>query len=169
MRTKYSTLILATIAFFISSCAPSTEKVQLALEKTLTALPTLTPLATYTPFPTNTPYPTYTPEPTHLIIVTPTDTATPMYTATATQPPTPTPDPLFVNKDPGIYLVGKDIGAGIWRNNGTSDDCYWSITAKTGDILNNFFGQGGGTIYIPASAFQVELQSECGIWTYLGQ
>jgi hypothetical protein len=44
----------------------------------------------------------------------------------------------------------------------TGEGCYWSITARNGDILENHFGQAGGTMYVPPTAFQVELDPACG-------
>ena len=86
---------------------------------------------------------------------------------TETLPPAQTPNPLFTDKGPGTYLVGVDIGPGVWRNNGTSDSCLWEITTRKGDIIDKFTGMGGGSIYIPINAYQVELDQECGSWTYL--
>jgi hypothetical protein len=80
---------------------------------------------------------------------------------------TPTPDPLHSSKKDGFFLVGIDIAPGIWQSSGTGNSCYWEITTKTGYILNNHFGMSGGTMYIPATAFQVQLQN-CGVWTYFG-
>jgi hypothetical protein len=80
---------------------------------------------------------------------------------------TPTPDPLRSSKKDGFFLVGVDISPGIWRSSGTGNSCYWEITTKTGNILSNHFGMSGGTMYIPATAFQVQLQ-DCGNWLYLG-
>jgi len=71
-------------------------------------------------------------------------------------------------KPAGNYLVGVDIAPGVWRNNGTTDNCYWEVTDRSGSIISNDFGMGGGTAYIPASAFQVSFNEDCGVWTYLG-
>jgi len=103
--------------------------------------------ATFTPVPTYTPLPTLEP-----IFVTATFT--------------PVPD-LQTEKTAGFYLVNIDIAPGIWRNDGVSEDCYWSVTTMTGDIIANHFGMGGGTMYIPPNGYQVELDAECGSWVYL--
>jgi len=128
----------------------------------------VTPYPTYTFYPTYTPYPTYTqpamPEPV-IIVVTETPTSTPEFSPT---PPGPTVDVLFADKAPGFYLVGVDIGPGSWRSNGSGDNCYWNITTKTGETIKNHFGMAGGTMYIAAEAYQVQMDSECGTWTYLG-
>ena len=136
---------------------------------TNTPFTTNTPYATYTAYPTQTALPTYTPV---IVVVTATYTATPLYTPTETLTPTntatltPTSDPRTEDKGNGFYLVNVDIAPGVWRSAGTQDDCYWEITDKYGDIINNHFGMAGGTMYIPASAYQVMLE-DCGRWTYL--
>lgn len=81
----------------------------------------------------------------------------------------PTLDYLTTIKPYGFYLVGSEIQPGIWRNTGESDNCYWEITDSKGEIMDNFFGMTGGTMYIPTTAFQVQMEKECGIWEYLGE
>jgi len=146
------------------------SSIDLADSRTKTVYPT------YTPYPTQTFLPTFTIPPTQtarVVIVTPTYTATPLFTPTNTLtptqtiPPTPTPDPLKTIKGPGYYLVGKDIASGVWRSNGTGNDCYWEIDTLTGDIINNHFGLAGGTMYIPPTAFQVRMEAGCGNWAFL--
>jgi hypothetical protein len=80
---------------------------------------------------------------------------------------TPTPNPLSSDKSDGFYLVGVEIAPGVWRSQGNAENCYWSITTRTDNIINNYFGMAGGTMYIPATALQVRLQ-DCGKWVYLG-
>ncbi|HPH98135.1 MAG TPA: hypothetical protein PKW33_19775 [Anaerolineaceae bacterium] len=173
-------LIILTLAACRAS-APDLAAVQTVVAATQAALPSATAYPTYTPqpaWPTHTPYPTYTPGPTqtpHVVIVTETATPTPLYTATITPTPTQTPlpsptlDPLTEDKAPGVYLVNVDIAPGLWRNNGVTENCYWQRSSKTGGIIDNYFGLGGGTIFIAATDFQVELHVECGTWTYLGR
>ena len=187
---KYYYLIL--IAILLVACAPSASQIQNIIQQTQvawTAVPTSTPFPTYTPFPTFTEVPTYTPQPTiavevtKIVIVTPTYTPTPLYTPTNTNTPTntftPTMTPnasqtaealliakLRADKESGFYLVNIDIAPGVWRSNGTNDNCYWSVTTQTGDIIDNFFGMAGGTAYISATAFQVEFD-DCGTWVFL--
>jgi hypothetical protein len=162
------------VSLLLSACAPSGEAIQKAVDSTLsaippaTAYPTLTSYPTYTKEPTYTPQATYTKEPIQVIVVTPTFTEAPLYTPTITITPPPTQDPLTADKEPGNYLVGTDIAPGVWRNNGQSSECYWKVSSRTGDIIDNYFGMGGGTMYIPKNAFSVELHEECGTWTYLG-
>jgi hypothetical protein len=149
--------------------------IQSRVEQTIaffTKVPTNTAYPTHTDLPTLTPLPTYTPK---IVIVTPTATITPKLTSTITNtptetlPPSPTSDLTKTDKHPGFYLVGEEIAPGVWRSLGSSNSCYWAITSKTGSILNNHFGMAGGTMYIPQSGFQVELDRDCGNWTYLGE
>ena len=160
----------------LSACTPKPEQLAPYIEQTVQAIPTHTAYPTNTPYATHTAYPTYTKPPTTtpiIKLVTPTYTFTPIYTATATIPPTetpkpsPTPDPLKTNKKPGIYLVNVTIAPGVWLSLGTGTNCYWEITTRTGDIINNHFGMAGGTCYIPPSAFQVTFEKECGNWQFL--
>ncbi len=174
--------ILFFLAIIFSACAPSPQVIQQALLSTQAALPTTTAYPTYTPNPTYTPYPTLTaqatntPAPTYtpiIILVTPISSPTPLYTSTITPTPTKTPiptntpDPLKADKGAGNYLVNVDIAPGVWRNDSTSSECYWKRSTKTGDIIDNYYGMGSGTIYISPTDFSVELQAECGTWTYL--
>ncbi len=172
------------IVLFITACSPFPGAVDEAVSKTLTAYPTDVPNPTATERSTFTPYPTYTPYPTlteKVVIVTPTFTATPLFTSTITMtptvtptftktiPPTATPDPLQASKGPGNYLIGVDIAPGVWRSQGKADGCYWEVTTKTGDIISNDFGAAGGTMYIPATGFQVEMSDDCGDWVFLSK
>jgi hypothetical protein len=68
----------------------------------------------------------------------------------------------------GSYLINTEISPGLWENDGTALDCYWTVTIRTGDIVSGYFGKSGGTAYIPAKGFQFQTQ-DCGNWTYLGQ
>jgi hypothetical protein len=124
----------------------------------ITATPkpaTVIPSPTYTFGPTNTPVPTKTPIPTI-------DPQIKTATAQAALD-------LALKKDhgPGLYLVGVDIAPGVWRSTPGLDGCYWSRTTITGDIIDNYYGLSGGTIYINPSDFQVEINEECGTWTWL--
>jgi hypothetical protein len=84
-----------------------------------------------------------------------------------TTPPTNTPSPLYAIHTPGFYLVNIDIAPGIWRSTVRGDGCYWEITNTKGDIIDNHFGMAGGTIYLSATAYQVQLGPECGDWQFL--
>ena len=177
-------VIALFLVIAISACSPSLESIQNAVAGTLTVLPaqsTETSLPTQTPLPTKTAYPTITRWPTN----TPRPTSTPKPTNTIgpsrTPFPTITPLPpdaltataqykldliLYGDHNPGVYLVNVDIGAGIWRNSSSSDSCYWKRSDKYGEIIDNYFGFGGGTIYIAPTDFSVELDKDCGVWTY---
>ena len=96
------------------------------------------------------------------------------FAARPTSPPSATPSPtqtfepsLTANRGDGFFLIGEDIAWGIWRNNGTGSDCTWEITTKTGDVIDSHSGLSGGTVYLPATGFQVRFEG-CGTWTYLG-
>lgn len=159
MNHKAALFIL--ILSLLASCAPSPERIQQAVAETQAA---------WTAVPTQTAYPTYTAPPTvfvtKLVIVTATSTRTPAFTPTITRTPRPTLDPLKQNKGNGFYLIGVDIAAGVWRSTGSGSSCYWAVTARNGDIIDNHFGQAGGTAYLPASGFQVQFE-DCGAWEYL--
>ena len=178
-------LLFICSLFLISSCSNIEERIQPTIDARVeiginegveklvaefTEVPTNTPYSTYTAYPTLTPNPTYTP---NIVIVTATFTSTPKYTATITltptntATPTNTQDPTKTDKKDGFYLVGSEIAPGVWRSNGTQDDCYWEISTSTGDIIDNHFGMAGGTMYVPSSGFQVWVE-DCGMWTYIG-
>jgi len=120
-----------------------------------------------------------------VIVVTSTSSPTPLYTPTETGTPTVTPTltqtpnmaktstaqayaMLTSDKKAGNYLVGVDIAPGSWRSGGTFDDCYWVRLTREGEIIDNYFGAAGGTIYISPTDFEVRLKPECGIWKFLG-
>jgi len=178
-------LVLAVL--ILAGCGPSPEAIQSAIGATQaqwTPVPTQTPYLTYTPAATYTPPPTIAIEVTRIVIVTPTATETPLYTPTITPTPTKTPTTtptpnaaktataqaiarLIAPKGDGFYLVNVDIAPGVWLSKGTQDNCYWARTRKNGDIIDNHFGLAGGTMYIAATDFQVQMQ-DCGRWTYIG-
>jgi hypothetical protein len=177
---KLCVFTLVIISTIISACGPTQADLARIFAQTQAAVSTQTPYPTYTPQTTFTPYPTYTLPPTYtpdIRIVTATFTETPEFTPTitltptATPIPTNTPNPLEEPKSGGIYLVNTDIAPGVWRSEkgASADSCYWEITTRTGDIVSNFFGASGGTMFVPGSAFQVELKDECGQWTYMGK
>ncbi|MFZ3151933.1 MAG: hypothetical protein WA116_09670 [Anaerolineaceae bacterium] len=175
MKRKYSIIVLILISSLMAACTPKPEQVKPYVDQTLAAWPTQTPYATYTSVATYTAMPTYTKGPTLtgvVKIVTATFTSTPRFTPTETPIPTDTPvptatsDPLKSPKTDGFYLVNVDIAPGVWRSNGSQENCYWAVTTATGGILDNHFGMAGGTMYVPANGFQVELD-DCGTWTWL--
>lgn len=117
---------------------------------------TPTPTITETVLPTNTLRPTATKG----------DTPTPKFTPTETSTKKPTTSPMETAKSDGFYLIGEDIAPGVWRSHGDGERCYWKVTTKTGDTIDNHYGQAGGTAYIPPNGFQVQFQ-DCGSWTFL--
>lgn len=172
---KKRTAVILGIVLVLVSCFIGTMMgglIERGVNQRATPLPTQTPwvqieviTATLPPTPEATATATITPGPS----LTPTITLTPTKTLPPTNTPTkkPTTDVTKLDKKPGFYLVGKEIAPGVWRSSGDLDDCYWEITTKTGDIIDNHFGMAGGTMYIPQSAFQVRLDKECGDWTWL--
>ena len=178
-------ILVLLIAFTVSSCGPSPEAIQNAVAGTLAALtPTIIETSSYTktPWPTITRWPTKTPKTsTATRTPGPTKTPGPSKTPVPSNTPIPTLPPealtataqyeinliLYADHEPGVYLVNIDIGPGIWRNSSNRDDCYWKRSDKYGEIIDNYYGFGGGTIYIDPSDFSVELDKECDIWIYL--
>lgn len=147
---------------------------------TNTKYPTYTPLATNTRYPTQTQLPSYTPFPTSTAY--PTFTRLPSYTphATSTDYPTHTPAPTYTEvvrivmvtpttdesvlkapKGDGFFLVGPEIAHGIWRSEGEYNKCYWKVTDIKGNIISNFIGTAGGTVYLDENAYQIEIRN-CG-------
>lgn len=164
---------LLFLALFLAGCQAHPDR--LAIQA---ALPSLTPYPTYTALPplaTLTPYPTFTQMPTQTPWVvtatlspTPANTATFTSTPTRTRTPLPTLNYLQMDKGAGNYLVNVDIFPGIWRNNGTSDNCHWKRSNRSGDIIEEYRGKAGGMMTIAPSDYRVEFDWECGTWTFLG-
>lgn len=71
-------------------------------------------------------------------------------------------------KGDGFYTVGVEIAAGRWESTGTSDDCYWARLDGRQNVLNNHFGNAGGSINIAPSDYEVQFDG-CGTWQYVGQ
>lgn len=177
--------LLAIVALALAACSPDPGYIVAAISQTQAQWTMVPPLPTLTPLPTHTPAPTIAIEVTRIVTVeiTQTYTPTPLYTPTITSTPTETPLPtetpdatqtavakdearLRGKKSDGFYLVNVDIAPGVWRSNGDSTQCYWSVTRANGDIIDNHFGMAGGTAYIPESAFQVEFNG-CGRWEFV--
>ncbi|MCA9874837.1 MAG: hypothetical protein KC441_14300 [Anaerolineales bacterium] len=70
-------------------------------------------------------------------------------------------------KGDGFYTVGVEIAAGRWESTGTSDDCYWARLDGRQNVLNNHFGNAGGSINIAPSDYEVQFDG-CGMWEYVG-
>jgi hypothetical protein len=71
-------------------------------------------------------------------------------------------------KGDGFYTIGVEIAVGRWKSNGTGDICYWARLDGNQNILDNHFGNAGGTVTIRATDYEVEF-NDCGEWEYLGQ
>jgi hypothetical protein len=67
----------------------------------------------------------------------------------------------------GVYEVGVDIQPGKWKTSGSGQSCYWELTSKGGDIIDNDNVSGPTVIVIPASAFSFTT-TRCGTWNKTG-
>ncbi len=71
----------------------------------------------------------------------------------------------------GYWSVGDEVAAGLWRNDDSSQFCYWERLSgyswELGDIIANEFSSSIQTVQVGAGdvAFHTDL---CGNWTYLG-
>lgn len=131
------------------------------IEKPVTITPSMTPVNSPTPSDT----PTITP--------TPSTTPTPLPTLT----PLPTPDlaltatseaygALVTPKGSGFFTVGVEILPGKWRSTGSGNGCYWARLDINQDLIDNHFGEAGGTVNIRPTDHEVEF-SDCGTWIYV--
>jgi hypothetical protein len=161
----YTQLPTQTRAATVAVTVLVTVEVTRIIDRPVTVTPTPTPIdsPTVTDTPTDTPIPSDTPRPTD----TPSETPTPNEAQTATAAAFAA---LTEARPDGNYLVNIDIAPGVWRNDGSGSDgtnCYWERLTKTGAIINNYIGAGGGTMFVGANDFQVHMEN-CGTWTYLG-
>lgn len=69
-------------------------------------------------------------------------------------------------KENGFFTVGVEIVPGHWRSTGTGDDCYWARLDGNQDILDNHFGNAGGTVTVFPSDYEIQFE-DCGIWEYV--
>jgi hypothetical protein len=67
----------------------------------------------------------------------------------------------------GIYTVGEEISPGVWRSNGSGDGCYWERRDINQEIIDNHYGNAGGSVNVRASDFEVEFDG-CGTWEFQG-
>ncbi len=72
------------------------------------------------------------------------------------------------SKGDGFYTVGVEIKPGMWRSTGTGTSCYWARLDGYQDILDNHFGQAGGTVTVRSTDYEVEFH-RCGTWIFLGE
>ncbi len=70
-------------------------------------------------------------------------------------------------KGDGFYTVGVEIAPGSWRSTGSNDGCYWARLDGGQDIIDNHFGNAGGTVTVAVSDYEVQF-SDCGQWEYVG-
>ncbi|MFQ5966452.1 MAG: hypothetical protein ACE5MI_02440 [Acidimicrobiia bacterium] len=74
---------------------------------------------------------------------------------------------LMTPKQDGFYLVGVEIGAGMWRSTGRGGACYWARRDERQRIIASYFGPAGGTVTIEPSDFEVQFE-RCGTVEPLG-
>lgn len=70
-------------------------------------------------------------------------------------------------KGNGFFTVGVEIVPGQWRSTGTGDGCYWARLDHQQEILDNHFGNAGGTVTIFQSDYEIQFD-DCGTWEYVG-
>ena len=93
-------------------------------------------------------------------------------TATYTGPTlTPTIKPTQIpvaqmDKRDGTYMIPNEIAPGNWRSSGSGDGCYWEVMDSKGDIIDNYFGDIGSIMHIPANGYYVRIE-DCGTWKFL--
>ena len=69
-------------------------------------------------------------------------------------------------KGDGFYTVGVEIAPGRWESTGDGDSCYWSRLDGNQNLLDNHFGNAGGSITIRPTDYEVEF-NDCGIWEFV--
>lgn len=70
-------------------------------------------------------------------------------------------------KGNGFFTVGIEIAPGQWRSTGTSGNCYWARLDSNQGILDNHFGNAGGTVTVFSSDYEIQFE-DCGTWEYIG-
>ena len=70
-------------------------------------------------------------------------------------------------KSNGFFTVGVEIAPGQWRSTGSNGGCYWARLDSSQEIIDNHFGNAGGTVTVAASDYEVQF-SDCGQWEYVG-
>jgi hypothetical protein len=71
----------------------------------------------------------------------------------------------------GAFVVGYEVGPGVWRNSSSDNGCYWErrsgFDGTLGDVIDNGFSFSLQTVQI--SSGDVGFYSEdCGTWTKIG-
>lgn len=81
----------------------------------------------------------------------------------------PTTPPAMTAFGPGTHAVGTDIPAGLYRNVGFSDGCYWErlsgFSGEFGDIITNEFTHVGQIVEVKTTDAGFNSNSQCGMWT----
>lgn len=72
-------------------------------------------------------------------------------------------DDAAITKGDGFYTVGIEIVPGRWESNGTGSGCYWARLDGNQNIIDNHFGNAGGSVTIQATDYEVEF-NDCGTW-----
>jgi len=71
----------------------------------------------------------------------------------------------------GAYLIGWEVGPGVWRNSDSSDGCYWERRSGFGgtldDVITNSFSYDVQTVSI-AKSDRAFYSSGCGTWKRIG-
>lgn len=70
-------------------------------------------------------------------------------------------------KGDGFYTVGIEITPGRWESTGSGSSCYWARLDGNQNLLDNHFGNAGGSITIRSSDYEVEF-NDCGTWVFSG-
>lgn len=71
------------------------------------------------------------------------------------------------DKEDGFYTVGIEIAPGRWESTGSGDGCYWARLNPNQDLIDNHYGNAGGTIAVRPSDYEIQFDG-CGTWVYLG-
>ena len=98
----------------------------------------------------------------------PSPSATTPITLTPSRQATSGPEPEAPHED-GIYIVGAEIAAGVWRSTSEAQNfCYWARRKYDGILLASYYGLPGVDLRVYPSDYEVELDG-CGIWVYMGR
>lgn len=156
--------VIAEIPITVQVMQEVTKIVEITREVEVTNIIEVIVTATYTSTPLMSPTPSGTPTITPTPSNTPTETVTPDIAATVTVKAFVA---LTKPHGNGFYLVNVDIAPGLWRSTGIGSNCYWARRDSNQNILDNHYGDAGGTVRIRPSDFEIEFNG-CGQWEYLG-
>ncbi len=154
---------LSVFILFVSACGQAPIPVVVTSQVTQLATVEVTRIITF--------------EVTRLVVVTATysgPTETPISTSTLAPSATPRPtvDQTKANKIDGSYMVGTEIGPGIWRSSGGSPslECALEIKNFNGGLVDITYSLPGATIRIPAGQYIVYIGGGSGnqcTWSFL--